>query len=272
MSDLPLGSPIAIGRTAEVYAWQDAQVLKLFYAWCPPAAIQHEIDNGRLIATLNLSTPRLLDVVDLDGRRGLIYERVSGVSMLSQLNAKPWRLFSQARQLAELHTQIHAQPGWGFTALHSSLRAAIARAGDIPPELRTSVLQQLEKLPDSDRLCHGDFHPDQVMLTTRGPVILDWMTALQGPPLADVARTSLLLRVGQVPYAGRAMRAFINLWRGLFHRAYLACYLELRPGATRSEINAWLIPVAAARLAEGIQGEQALLLNLIRSSLAASQT
>jgi len=35
MSTLTSRPLIAQGRTAEVYAWQDNQVLKLFYAWCP---------------------------------------------------------------------------------------------------------------------------------------------------------------------------------------------------------------------------------------------
>jgi hypothetical protein len=36
-NDMSTNSPgplLALGRTAEVYAWQDNQVLKLFYAWC----------------------------------------------------------------------------------------------------------------------------------------------------------------------------------------------------------------------------------------------
>lgn len=271
MSTLSPGSPIATGRTAEVYAWQDEQVLKLFYAWCSPAAVQHEIDNSRMIAMLNLPTPRLIDVVDIDGRRGIVYERVRGVSMLGLINAKPWLLFRLARQLAELHTQIHAQAGPGLASVRPSLRATIQQAGSLPPDLKTNVLRLLEELSDSNALCHGDFHPDQVLIAASGPVILDWLTAQQGPPLADVARTSILLQFGQVPYADRVMRAIIALWRGLFHRTYLARYLELHPGVTRSEVRAWMIPVAAGRLSEAIPGEQEPLLNLIQSYPALPQ-
>ena len=38
--DHPLSSPIAEGRTAEVYDWHDGHILKLYHTWCPPHARQ----------------------------------------------------------------------------------------------------------------------------------------------------------------------------------------------------------------------------------------
>ena len=43
------------------------------------------------------------------------------------------------------------------------------------------------------RLCHGDLHPSNVILTRDGPVIVDWFDASRGDPVADVARSSLML-------------------------------------------------------------------------------
>ena len=82
-----------------------------------------------------------------------------------------------------------------------------------------------------------------------------------------VARTALLLQIGQLPYGGRAMQLAINLWRKTFLRAYLARYLAVHPGVTQQAIRTWLLPVAAARLREGIAGEQEVLLQLIQADL-----
>lgn len=262
-----LGPLIAKGRTAEVYAWQENLILKLYYAWCPPHLAQQEIDVGRVIATMPLPTPKLIDALKIEERQGIIYERVDGPSLLTLSGTKPWLLFHLARQLAELHTQIHKQDGSGFASLRSSLYATIQQVEDLPSGLKTDVLRLLEKLPDGSALCHFDFHPDQVLSTAKGPVIIDWMTACQGHPLADVARTSILLMIGQVPYAGWVMRALVNLWRGLFYRTYVARYLELHPGVTQDEVTTWMIPVAAGRLKEGIHGEQKPLLSFIQSHL-----
>jgi hypothetical protein len=264
----PLPGPlIARGRTAEVYAWQEGQILKLFYDWCPPDWAQHEIDIGRAIAAIPLPTPKLIDALKIEGRQGIIYERVDGPTMLQLTNTRPWLLFRLARQLAELQTQIHRQDGSGLPPLRPSLTATIQHVENLPPDLKAGVLRLLDKLPDQRTLCHFDFHPGQVIITAKGPVIIDWMTAYQGHPLADVARTSIILRVAQVPGAGWAMRVIVNLWRGLFSGTYLAHYLELHPGVTRDEITTWMVPVAAGRLKENIPGEQEPLLGIIQSYL-----
>jgi hypothetical protein len=148
--------------------------------------------------------PNLIYAVEIEGRRGIIYERVEGSSMLVLSTAKPWLLFRLARQMAELQTQIHQQDGTGLPSLRESLESTIQHVEVLPPDLKTGVLNLLDRLPDANAMRHFDFHPGQVLITTKGPVIIDWMTARQGHPLADVARTSIILRIGQVPaQAGR---------------------------------------------------------------------
>jgi hypothetical protein len=259
---------LAKGRTAEVYAWQENQILKLFYAWCPSQWVQNEIDIGRAMAKSALPVPKLIDVLNVEDRLGIIYERVNGPTMLDLSRKKPWLLFSLARQFAELHTQIHQQDGRDLMPLRSALRATILQVNNLPTELKTGVLQILEKLPDAFALCHFDFHPGQVIITANGPVIIDWMTAYQGHPLADVARTSIILKISQIPGAGRATQIITNLWRGLFYRTYLARYLELNQGVNQTDIINWMIPIAAGRLKEGIPGDQEALLYFIQSHLS----
>jgi aminoglycoside phosphotransferase (APT) family kinase protein len=149
------------------------------------------------------------------------------------------------------------------------LNAAIQQAASLVKRLPTEVLRRLQKLPDGRALCHLDFHPDQVLMTAQGPTILDWATAQQGHPLADVARTTVLLKVGQVPYGSRVMRTIINLWRGQFLATYLSRYFALHPDLNRHTLTLWLIPVAAGRMNEGIADEQEALVGVIEASLAA---
>jgi Phosphotransferase enzyme family len=269
MQPLTPGPLIGQGRTAEIYAWQDHQILKLFYASFPPQLAQFEMEKSRVISGLDLPTPKFYGMVEIDGRKGLIYERVEGVSMLKMINSRPWSLLRLARQLAELHTTIHQQDGTGLPSMRPALEATIQRVTSLSVNLSAKVMQLLQDLPDGKALCHFDFHPDQVMMTAKGPVILDWMTAYQGDPRADVARTIVLFKVGQVPYGGLVMRTIINTWRGLFLETYISRYLELHPGFTREAFTPWLIPVAAARLDERIPGEDQALLGIIEASQAA---
>jgi aminoglycoside phosphotransferase (APT) family kinase protein len=43
------------------------------------------------------------------------------------------------------------------------------------------------------RVLHLDLHPDNVILTYRGPVLIDWRNATEGPPDLDVALSALIL-------------------------------------------------------------------------------
>ena len=45
-------------------------------------------------------------------------------------------------------------------------------------------------------ICHGDVHPDNVVMTTDGPVLLDWDTMCLGPPGWDHAMLLRLPRWG----------------------------------------------------------------------------
>lgn len=267
MTTVALGPLLARGRTAEVYAWRENTIVKLYYDWCSPHWVQQEIKIGQTIAKLKLPTPSLLDTVEIEGRPGIIYERVTGPSMLKVSNTKPSLLFRLARQFAELHTIIHQQDGSDLSPLLPTLPVAIDWVEALPSAMKTAVQKIVATLPDGHTLCHGDFHPDQLLLTKTGPVIIDWMTAQQGHPLADVAKTAVLLMVGQVPYAGIVMRTFVNLWRGMFSRVYLMHYFSLNPQFSREALYTWMIPIAAVRLTEEIPGEKEPLLNFLASAL-----
>ena len=260
------GMVIARGRTAEVLAWQDQQVLKLFYAGMPADLIKREIQAARLVSATDLPTPKFLGELTLDGRCGLIYERVAGESLLALLGSRPWSCVRYARQFAGLHAAVHRQCGTGLPPLKAGLENTIRRLEGLPQGLLEAALDRLAQLPDGKTLCHFDFHPEQVMMTSNGLVVLDWMTACAGHPAADVARTTVLIRFGPVLDASWMMQLLANLLRGLFYRTYLQRTLELNPAITLAAIDAWLPLVALARSAEDIPGEKGKLQAFLRKS------
>ncbi len=68
-----------------------------------------------------------------------------------------------------------------------------------PTHVRQSVLTLLQTLPDTNQLCHNDFHPANILMDDQGPVIIDWMDAARADPLADVARTLILVQFAGLP-------------------------------------------------------------------------
>jgi tRNA A-37 threonylcarbamoyl transferase component Bud32 len=239
------------GRTAEVYAWGPGRILKLYQTWMPAVRVDEEFAIGQAAQAAGVPVPAVEARVELEGRQGIVFERVTGPTLLQHLQAKPWTLVTVARQLGELHAQIHACAALpGLPSQRQQIEAGIAAARDLPEDRQEAARRYLAQLPEGEALCHGDFHPDNIILTPRGPVIIDWLTGSRGHPLADVARSSLIMQTGGLPpRIPRLQRLAINTMRRFLHTLYLDRYLQLRPAARR-EIEVWLPPLIAARLRE----------------------
>ena len=102
-----LGPLIGNGRTAEVFAWGDGQVLKLYRAGMPAQWVADEARVGRIVVDAGLAAPAIGDIVEVDGRLGVVYERLDGPSMLEYMAGHPAEIPALGRQFAELHAQMH---------------------------------------------------------------------------------------------------------------------------------------------------------------------
>ena len=259
-------SPIGFGRTAEVYAWGEAQILKLYRPEMPREWIAHEARVGRIVAEAGLAVPSVGDVIELEGRLGIVYERIVGPSMLDELVRRPWTLFRSARQFAEVHAAMHACRRPELPSLRDSLMRAIQYAPALPEATRGRVLAALLRLPDGDAICHGDYHPDNLIASPRGAIVIDWMTGTHGNSAADVARTVLLFQTAVLPEGVSAIkRVMTQIFRRAFLAAYLRAYRRVRP-ISDADIARWLPILAAARLNERIAAEEAALLRLAEAA------
>ena len=265
------GPMIARGRTAEIFTWGDNQVLKLFLDGFPAKAAEYEARVTGAAHDAGLPVPAVEGVVEIDGRTGIVFERVDGPTIAGPDLVKPWTRARYARMFAELHVAVHSCELPEAISQREQLEDAIRKAPGLPADTREAVLNALQQLPDGNVLCHSDFHPGNVIMSSRGPIIIDWMAATRGSPVADVARTSLLLRIGTRAGVGALARRISNLVGSRFYSVYLRKYLELRP-VSRRQISAWLPVIAAARLAEPIPEEKKRLLALIEASLRQRKT
>ena len=109
-------------------------------------------------------------------------------------------------------------------------------------------------LRENSVLLHRDLHPQNVILTANGPMIIDWEGAIFGPAVADIAMTWVIIGFSDVPlprvqaYAARGLQA-------LFTRAFLRAAGPVdeywRAAAVRHRLtDPHLLPSEAARLAK----------------------
>lgn len=251
------------GREAEVFALDGARVLRLARRADQAPMIDRE--HAALLAAreAGVPSPAVYERVELDGRPGLVVERLGRRNLLLEIGERPWRVAGVSRSLGLLHAQMHgAAAPPGLPTVHERLRDRLASAL-VPAELRERGLERLERLPRGEALCHGDFHPANVLLRPGGePVAIDWTGAGRGDPSADVANSLLIIRHGAVtPDATRAVAALARVGRRVLWAGYARSYARMR-AIDDGAVRRWLPVIAAGRLAEDIAGERATLLRL----------
>lgn len=256
------GAPIAAGHISEVFAWEDHTVLKLFRPDYPREWVDYEVDIVSKIEKAGVRAPKVEAIVDIDGRRGIVYERISGPSMADAIHQYPLRAAFYARLLAKMHIELHRISGQELPSFHQQMVQSIQEASALSEPQRQRALQRAAQLPDDDRLCHGDFHLSNMILTPDGPVAIDWFCAGKGHPAADMTRTYIILSRCGAPPAGMP-RWQVWLGRMIISRSYLNYYRNHAPEAARL-LNTFLPVVAAAKLNDNILPEQLEIKKLVR--------
>jgi aminoglycoside phosphotransferase (APT) family kinase protein len=202
----PPGPLLGSGRSADVYAIGTDRVLRRYRsAW----DVQAEAGIMQYLDQAGFPVPK---VYDADGP-DLVMERLDGPDMLSELGRRPWTIGRYGKTLADLHNRLHQ-----ITA---------------PPGLR-------EMFGPGDKVLHLDLHPANVMLTSRGPVVIDWSNAHAGAAGADVAMAYLIMATSDTDLIPVPLRLIIGGLRAALFRAFL--------GAARDDPYPHLSRVARARM------------------------
>lgn len=263
------GALIGKGMTAEVFEWEQDKVLKLYFHWVTDKWVEDEANIGKAIYQTGIQSPEVFDVIENEeGRKGIIFELIDGKSLLEILLNNPWRLFSFAGRMARIHYDIHSHSIDNLTSAKDKLTKVIANISILTQDKINNIIGYLEGLPTGDSICHGDFHPDNILVREKGnEVVIDWTNAYSGCPLSDVARTRILITTPYMPTGTSKVLNLVSvILKKLLYSAYLREYLRLSK-ANCIDIDAWILPIAAARLSENIPGEEKWLLDIIDKEL-----
>ncbi len=193
------GALVGAGRSADVYEHGPGRVLRRYHQ---PRDTEREVAAMAHARRQGFPVPaaEALDATDI------VMDHVTGRTMLSDMMRRPWLLPDHAATLAGLLKKLHG------------IRA---------PEWLPAPLGE------GEALLHLDLHPENVILTPSGPVVIDWTNAARGPGAVDTAHTWIVLACS-LPPAGWIRRAasltgrrlFLSLFLRGFDRAALVAHLE----------------------------------------------
>lgn len=192
------GPLVGAGRTCDVYDVGQGRVLRRYRGPFDVQGeakitrhVQAEAQIMRHLDDAGFPVPKVYHAEGPD----LIMERLNGRDMLAELGRKPWLVRPYGRLLATLHNRLH------------EIQA--------PPGL-TMAFQP------GDRVVHLDLHPANVMLTSRGPVVIDWSGARAGAAGADVAMAYLIMASSDADLIPVLMRPVVGRLRAALLRQFMA--------------------------------------------------
>lgn len=218
---------VGTGRTADVYEHGASQVLRQYRK---PRDTEREVAAMEHARAHGYPAPAARALSDTE----IVMDRLDGPTMLDDLGRRPWRVDRYAEMLAALHSRLHAieAPGW--------LPAPVG---------------------EGRSLLHLDLHPDNVILTSGGPSVIDWPNAARGPGGADVIHTWLVITCS-TPTTGLYRRALTAAGGTAFARLFLRRF-------DRHDALSHLQAVGTYRLADRTLPESEL--EAIRRRLARSR-
>lgn len=264
---------IGQGRTADIYEYSPGEIMKLYHADFPEAVVRHEFRISEMVGSKGLHIPEARLLHKEGNRLGIVFERIEGQTLLALLLGQILSAEETGRMMAECHYGLHMQKDEerALPGQKHILEQAMMRVPMLGESEKQNVLAYLRALPEHNQICHGDFHPDNVMLERVGGRcrVIDWMTGMSGDPAGDVARTWVILKSASLPeQAAAELHQTFETARSLLLDGYIEHYLHLS-GMTWEQLEAWILPVAAARLDENLpEGEARHVLCFVRERLA----
>jgi aminoglycoside phosphotransferase (APT) family kinase protein len=240
-----------------VHAYGRGAVIKVPKPATPGSWIRAEAEYVEAVRAVGAPAPALLGMEEIFGRPASVWEHVEGPSLWQQVVDRPDQSAAIGRALGDVQLalfelvtpvtlpdqrdRLSSKIRWSAANVDASLAAA---------------LDLLPGRAGTPRLCHGDLHPSNVIVSRDGPVLVDWFDACRGDRVADIARSSLTL-LSHGATTPRHLPGSDPHTLAVLTQAYLSRLqesLDIPP----SLLARWQAINAAARLAEGMPREPLL--------------
>lgn len=241
---MKLQNVIAV-RTAKTVYRDGNRAVKVFDEAYSKADILSEALNQARIEETGLHVPKVLEVTKLDKKWAIVTEFIEGKTLAALMEEYPKKEADYLALFTELQLEMHRKTCPLLNKLKDKMERKIRQA-DLDPHCRYELHTRLESMPKHNKVCHGDFNPTNVIITTEGvPYILDWSHATQGNASADAARTYLLFCLSE---------------RVDLAEQYLTLFCE-KSGTARQYVQHWMPIVAASQSVKGNRDEREFLLS-----------
>lgn len=199
--------------------------------------------NQAKIEETGILMPKLLEVGTVDGKWFIVSEYIEGTPLDVLMAENPEKEDEYLNMFVDLQMSIHTKRASGLLKIKEKMMKKISMT-DFDEAIKYELHTRLEGMPNHVKVCHGDFNPSNVIVTSSGEMyVIDWSHATQGNASADVARTYLI---------------FCLEGKENIAEKYLQMFCE-KSGTTKRYVQRWLPIVAASQTVKKNEEEKELL-------------
>lgn len=250
---LPL---IARGGQADIYDYGNGKVIRVPRRPQDYDRIRYEYKVYLSLSGSNVSAPRVYELVEVNGAPSIIMERILGISMIEQIKKQPQLIRRKVIDLANMHLgllRVNAEVS--MTNSKDQAKYCIGKSRSLTEDTKQVLLNMLDHLPGGNFLCHGDFHPGNILYRDGKDYVIDWSGATKGDVVYDVAHTYILLRVvPRAPGVSLLMHGIQKLLGKTMASIYLKTIMK-SISIDPCQLTSWVLIKAAERTYYGLPSE-----------------
>lgn len=237
------------GECADIYEVDSDKILKLGKLGWSKELLYQEYLNAKMIGSSNIPAPAVYDFVEIDGRFGYTMDRLNDLTFLDLMWKYPWKVLSYAKKMAAIHAQIHeAEVPSELVPMEDKYSDFIQLKPSISADQCRMITDDIIRLCREEKriICHGDFHPINILVDNNKCFVIDWVLATRGCAEADVAGTYLITSTySSHTKEKNPFKSIISSIGGkLIAKAYLSEYISITK-TNKQKIKQW-IPIRAA--------------------------
>jgi Phosphotransferase enzyme family len=233
------------GFSAEIFKNAEGIALKLYDRrfGIDTALFEHRVLSH--LKGTRLACPQLIDSVEIGDRWGFRYHWIEAETFKDAFGHRFWQLDRLARAFAQLHATVHQIDGFEPLAPQDVYyRSILLDQPHLQGGEDVRLLDLLAAMPRQDKLCHGDFNPQNTLMDPARGYAIDWQSAYRGNPLGDIAKT--WVKLSFFAYSSERTNIVQKLWLRRFCRSYIRHYLALT-GIETDGFFQWIAVVAGAQ-------------------------
>jgi tRNA A-37 threonylcarbamoyl transferase component Bud32 len=242
---------IASGAQADIYK-DGSKAIKLFKNNDNKSEVEYEANLQKIAFDYGLPVPEIFDIIEINGKNGIVMEYIEGIPVGNIIMENNFKMEEYLKKSIELQNNVHKIETKKFPLMKDKLQRHILNAKLLTEKNKGKILLKLDNFIFDNKLCHGDFHMLNLIETSNGIKIIDWLCASTGNIEADIYRTYLLYR----------------LFSNEIAEMYLENYCKLFK-LNKEGILSWSSIIAGARIGEYIKDEKEknILLEIIKKEI-----